>query len=163
MQAPRAKRAPHAKLVTASFHRALRQVVDSTVGDVVQLVRTLPCHQECPAPACSYSTASHLGLTLRLPSAALGARFGSASYHNLCRVNTRTSPTPLHATNRHRGTIRNGPRGTRETGKETIPQDNKNEVEVKEKPPMPAGPRRLRGPASFQWTSHMLYPAQDRP
>ena len=44
LQAPRAKRAPHAKLATASFHGALWQVVDSTVGDVVQLVRTLPCH-----------------------------------------------------------------------------------------------------------------------
>lgn len=29
---------------TALFLKALRQVVDSTVGDVVQLVRALPCH-----------------------------------------------------------------------------------------------------------------------
>jgi hypothetical protein len=35
-------RALYAKLATVSFLRALRQVVDSTVGDVVQLVRTLP-------------------------------------------------------------------------------------------------------------------------
>jgi hypothetical protein len=39
-----ADRALYAKLATASFLRALRQVVDSTVGDVVQLVRTLPRH-----------------------------------------------------------------------------------------------------------------------
>ena len=38
-----ADRALYAKLATVSFLRALRQVVDSTVGDVVQLVRTLPC------------------------------------------------------------------------------------------------------------------------
>src|SRR5437660_3369318 len=37
-----ADRALYAKLATALFLRALRQVVDSTVGDVVQLVRTLP-------------------------------------------------------------------------------------------------------------------------
>ena len=44
--APQAKRALYAKLATALFFRAraLPQVVDSTVGDVVQLVRTLPCH-----------------------------------------------------------------------------------------------------------------------
>jgi hypothetical protein len=36
-----ADRALYAKLATVSFLRALRQVVDSTVGDVVQLVRTL--------------------------------------------------------------------------------------------------------------------------
>ncbi len=41
--APQAKRAPYAKLATALFLKALRQVVDSTAGDVVQLVRTLPC------------------------------------------------------------------------------------------------------------------------
>ena len=32
----------YAKLATVSFLRTLGQVVDSTVGDVVQLVRTLP-------------------------------------------------------------------------------------------------------------------------
>ena len=37
-----ADRALYAKLATALFLKALRQVVDSTVGDVVQLVRTLP-------------------------------------------------------------------------------------------------------------------------
>ncbi len=42
--APQAKRALYAKLATALFLKALRKVVDSTVGDVVQLVRTLPCH-----------------------------------------------------------------------------------------------------------------------
>src|SRR5258707_14324659 len=42
--APQAKRALYAKLATALFLRALRQVVDSTAGDVVQLVRTLPRH-----------------------------------------------------------------------------------------------------------------------
>src|SRR6266403_2948103 len=42
--APQANSAPYAKLATALFLRALQQVVDSTAGDVVQLVRTLPCH-----------------------------------------------------------------------------------------------------------------------
>src|ERR1700682_614046 len=42
--APQVKRALYAKLATALFLKALRQVVDSTVGDVVQLVRTLPRH-----------------------------------------------------------------------------------------------------------------------
>jgi hypothetical protein len=41
---PQAKRALYAKLATALFLKVLRQVVDSTAGDVVQLVRTLPCH-----------------------------------------------------------------------------------------------------------------------
>src|ERR1700687_2292799 len=42
--APQVKRALYAKLATALFLKALRQVVDSTAGDVVQLVRTLPRH-----------------------------------------------------------------------------------------------------------------------
>src|SRR5213596_939682 len=42
--APQANNALYAKLATALFLKALRQVVDSTAGDVVQLVRTLPCH-----------------------------------------------------------------------------------------------------------------------
>src|SRR5213596_4050287 len=41
--APQAKRALYAKPATTLFLKALRQVVDSTAGDVVQLVRTLPC------------------------------------------------------------------------------------------------------------------------
>jgi hypothetical protein len=44
LQAPQAVSALYANLATALFLRVLRQVVDSTVGDVVQLVRTLPCH-----------------------------------------------------------------------------------------------------------------------
>src|SRR5205809_4129594 len=40
--APQAKRALYARLATALFLKALRPVVDSMVGDVVQLVRTLP-------------------------------------------------------------------------------------------------------------------------
>src|SRR5205823_8243287 len=40
--APQAKRALYANLATALFLRALWQVVDSTAGDVVQLVRN--CH-----------------------------------------------------------------------------------------------------------------------
>ena len=44
LHAPAANRALYAKLATALFHKGLRQVADSTVGDVVQLVRTLPCH-----------------------------------------------------------------------------------------------------------------------
>jgi hypothetical protein len=43
LQAPQAISALYAKPATALFLRALRQVVDSTVGNVVQLVRTLPC------------------------------------------------------------------------------------------------------------------------
>jgi len=44
LQAPQAVSAQYAKLATALFLKVLRQVVDSTVGDVVQLVRTLPRH-----------------------------------------------------------------------------------------------------------------------
>src|SRR5437762_13261036 len=42
--APQAKRALYANLATALFLRALWQVVDSTAGDVVQLVRN--CHSD---------------------------------------------------------------------------------------------------------------------
>ena len=44
LQAPQAVSALYAKLATALFLKVLRQVIDSTVGDVVQLVRTLPRH-----------------------------------------------------------------------------------------------------------------------
>src|ERR1700682_632422 len=44
LQAPQLNRARYAKLAKALCHRILRQVVGSTVGDVVQLVRTLPRH-----------------------------------------------------------------------------------------------------------------------
>ncbi len=43
LQAPQAKRATYAKLATALSLKVLRHVVENTVGDVVQLVRTLPC------------------------------------------------------------------------------------------------------------------------
>jgi len=42
LQAIPAKRALDAKLANALSSKAFRQVVDFTVGDVVQLVRTLP-------------------------------------------------------------------------------------------------------------------------
>ena len=45
MQAPQAKRAWYAKLATALSLKALRQVVENRFEDVVQLVRTLPCHR----------------------------------------------------------------------------------------------------------------------
>ena len=41
-QATLAKRTRHAKLANALSLKALRQVVENTVGEVVQLVRTLP-------------------------------------------------------------------------------------------------------------------------
>ena len=41
--ATEATSALYAKLTTALFLKTLQQVVDSTAGDVVQLVRTLPC------------------------------------------------------------------------------------------------------------------------
>ena len=43
-QATLAKRALHAKLANTLPHKVLRQVVENTVEDVVQLVRTLPRH-----------------------------------------------------------------------------------------------------------------------
>ncbi len=42
-QATLAKRARYAKLAKPLSFKVLRQVVENTVGDVVQLVRTLPC------------------------------------------------------------------------------------------------------------------------
>ena len=44
LQAIPAKRAPYAKLAEALSSKAFRQIVDLASGDVVQLVRTLPCH-----------------------------------------------------------------------------------------------------------------------
>jgi hypothetical protein len=43
-QATLAKRALYAKLAKPLSFKVLRQVVENTVGDVVQLVRTLPRH-----------------------------------------------------------------------------------------------------------------------
>ena len=56
-------------------------------------------------------------------------------------------PRPYRCTlqNRHSKSIRDGPRGTLETSKENVSQDeenNKNKVEVRDNPAMHAGPRR---------------------
>src|SRR5439155_18887851 len=58
--APQAKRALYAKPATTLFLKALRQVVDSTAGDVVQLVRTLPCRwlESCTVTAKPRSASS---------------------------------------------------------------------------------------------------------
>ena len=55
-----AKRVLYAKLATALFPKALRQVVDSTVGDVVQLVRILHCHGVAPRESSASALTSPL-------------------------------------------------------------------------------------------------------
>src|ERR1035441_1575870 len=60
LQAIAAKRALDATLANALSSKAFRQVVDFTVGDVVQLVRTLPCHsRKDPHLDHSYARTSH--------------------------------------------------------------------------------------------------------
>jgi hypothetical protein len=59
-QATLAKRARHAKLANVLSLKALRRVVENTVGDVVQLVRTLPCQLESPSRVYFYLLPRHL-------------------------------------------------------------------------------------------------------
>src|SRR6267143_1917929 len=77
---------PHgiAKLATALFLKALGQVVDSTVGDVVQLVRTLPCSW-----LESDTVTARLSLTLNIiicfqPDRTLGPTGSRREPHSTC-------------------------------------------------------------------------------